>query len=51
MGILLCGIQLSLSSGMSGSIMNAARTEIFLGKAKDDDDNTIRSDSDYGVSA
>jgi hypothetical protein len=32
-GMLVGGLQLAFSSGLTGSIWNAAREEVFLGKA------------------
>jgi len=33
-GMTVVGLQLALSSGVSGNIWNSARAEIFLGRAK-----------------
>lgn len=48
-GALIAGIQLSISSGSSGFIWNSARTEVFLGRARDGNDNQVRADSQQGI--
>jgi hypothetical protein len=33
-GMLLAGLQLAFSSGLTGNLWNAARTEVFLGRVE-----------------
>jgi Na+/H+-translocating membrane pyrophosphatase len=35
-GMAVAGLQLAFSSGLSGTVWNSARSEIFLGRAKDE---------------
>lgn len=44
-GMLVAGLQLAFSSGLSGSLWSAARAELFLGKAMSSDGERFKADS------
>ena len=50
-GMMVVGLQLAYSSGFSGNIWNSARAEIFLGRAKNEYNESIKSESANGKAA
>lgn len=50
-GMSAAGLQLAFSSGLSGTVWNSARAEIFLGRAKSDENDVIKAESDCGKAA
>lgn len=50
-GLVISGVQLTISFGMSGLIWSSVRNDIYLGTAKDSQLNEIKADSDWGRAA
>ena len=51
MGMSVAGLQLASSSGLSGDLWNSTRAEIFLGRAKNEENESIGADSEAGKAA
>ena len=47
-GMLIGGLQLAFSSGLTGSIWNAAREEVFLGKAVGGEGELVKAEGVEG---
>ena len=47
-GMLIGGLQLAFSSGLTGSIWNSSREEVFLGKAVAAEGEYLRADGPEG---
>lgn len=50
-GLLVCGLQLNISSWISGSIWSTVKKEISIGGLKDEEMNNIKPDSSWNKAA